>query len=94
MKVGKVTLLRSAPGRSWEIMCMRTAEQWSACTGRLLHEDSILHTIPLLAIHHSLIFGSVVGRLVHRASLLYVKQEMLAHERPLHPIQRSVSYRQ
>lgn len=27
MKVGKVTLLRSAPGRSWEMMCMRTAWQ-------------------------------------------------------------------
>lgn len=26
MKVGRVTLLRSAPGRSWEMMCVRTAQ--------------------------------------------------------------------
>lgn len=28
-KVGRVTLLRSAPGRNWEMMCERT-EPWSA----------------------------------------------------------------
>lgn len=28
MKVGKVTRLKSAPGRSWEMICDRTEKGW------------------------------------------------------------------
>jgi hypothetical protein len=62
IKVGSTTRLRSAPGRSWEMMCERTAHYY-----QYLYSSSLIDalTISLLRLYNScLLFGSVRLRLV------------------------------
>jgi len=70
MKVGRVTRLRSAPGRSWLMMCERTGFPSSlvshiSVTG-LVVETS--HTISLVGINDRLVIGGSVGAVKIRGS--------------------------
>jgi hypothetical protein len=61
MKVGRVTLLRSAPGRSCDIMCMSTMSADNGQQGvQKFHADRNRRTIALLRVDDSLILGGIV----------------------------------
>lgn len=58
MKVGRTTLLRSAPGRSWEMMCDRTT-RWSAGAS-LVAVFLRQRTVALVGLdHQSVILGDL-----------------------------------
>jgi hypothetical protein len=72
MKVGNVTRLRSAPGRSCDMMCESTAQEShvSQLSRARRVEAWGVHTAALLRVHDGLVFfGNVIAAgLVHRGS--------------------------
>lgn len=63
IKVGNVTLLRSAPGRSWAMMCESTARHSHVSQlSRGLIDARGKHTAALLRVHDGLVFfGNLIA---------------------------------